>query len=354
MSNASLIRFEDRDNILKTVLQHYNFSYTQPMFKLDLIRRLGSTLSLNSDKMDFDRRMQLLQTPRRSSGSVRNFIRRGSSAFNKPSRTDSFHNQQNMFNDDVSTTLRIGDRLHKKVFKFQKQRKQLEVKLTLPVPEQVVQNENLLKRLPIGCEGAVVLTAQVDFLEQPTLAFIRLTESVKIPNVLEVAIPVRFLFILLGPQLEALNYHEVGRSFSTLLSNSSFSTKAYTARNRRDLLSAINDFLDASLVLPPGKLEKDTLLPFDEIRERLNSVQKRKSQAIGEALKSQNDALSEGQLKFLSEKFETSQKKRAGPLHRTGRLWGGLINDLKRRLPMFKSDFTDGLNSDTFSATVFL
>lgn len=224
----------------------------------------------------------------------------------------------------------------------------------MPVPEQTIQNEHLLRRLPIGCEGAAVLTGQVDFLEQPTLALIRLTDSVKIPNLLEVAIPIRFLFILLGPRLAGLDYHEVGRSFSTLLSNSNFNQKAYTARNRRDLLNAINNFLDESLVLPPGKLERETLLPFDEIRERLDSVANRKYQAIDEAHKSQNDALSEGQLKFLSEKFEKSQKKLSSPLRKTGRPWGGVINDLKRRLPLFKSDITDGLNFDTFSATVFL
>lgn len=224
----------------------------------------------------------------------------------------------------------------------------------MPVEEKIVQNESLFRRLPIGCEGAAVLTGQVDFLEQPTLALIRLMDSVKIPNLLEVAVPIRFLFILLGPRIVGLDYHEVGRSFSTLLSNSNFSAKAYTARDRRDLLNAINDFLDESLVLPPAKLDRETLLPFHEIRERLDSVQNRKMLAVDEANKSHKDGLSDGQLKFLSEKFENNQKKRSGPLQRTGRPWGGVINDLKRRLPLFKSDITDGLNCETFSATVFL
>lgn len=117
MSNASLIRFEDRENIFKTVLQHHNYSHIQPMFKFDLRRRLGSTLSLRSDKADFDRRIQLLQTPRRSSGSVRKFIRRGSSALFKPSRTNSLHNQQNMFNDDVRMKLCFEDQLIFPVFR---------------------------------------------------------------------------------------------------------------------------------------------------------------------------------------------------------------------------------------------
>lgn len=42
------------------------------------------------------------------------------------------------------------------------------------------------------------------------------------------------------------------------------------------------------------------------------------------------------------------------PLKRTGRLFGGMINDMKRRLPLYKSDIQDGLNSETLAATMFL
>lgn len=114
MLNANLIRFEDRENILKTVLQNQNYSYIQPLFSLR--RRLGSTLSIRSDKADFDKRIQLLQTPRRSSGSVRKFIRRGSSALFKPSRTNSFSNQQNIFSDDVSNYSLFSNGLFFKTF----------------------------------------------------------------------------------------------------------------------------------------------------------------------------------------------------------------------------------------------
>jgi solute carrier family 4 anion exchanger 2 len=31
-----------------------------------------------------------------------------------------------------------------------------------------------------------------------------------------------------------------------------------------------------------------------------------------------------------------------------------MINDIKRRMPMYKSDITDGLNSETLAATLFL
>lgn len=42
------------------------------------------------------------------------------------------------------------------------------------------------------------------------------------------------------------------------------------------------------------------------------------------------------------------------PLQRTGRPWGGLINDLKRRYPFYVSDFLDGFNVQCFAAAVFM
>jgi hypothetical protein len=72
------------------------------------------------------------------------------------------------------------------------------------------------------------------------------------PSITEVPIPVRFLFILLGPKTADLDYHEVGRSIATLMSNRHFHNIAYKADDRKELLSAINEFLDDSIVLPPG------------------------------------------------------------------------------------------------------
>lgn len=38
-------------------------------------------------------------------------------------------------------------------------------------------NEYILKRIPIGAEATVVLVGAVDFLDQPTIAFVRLAEG---------------------------------------------------------------------------------------------------------------------------------------------------------------------------------
>lgn len=59
----------------------------------------------------------------------------------------------------------------------------------------------------------------VEFLEQPAMAFVRLNEAVLLESVLEVPVPVRFIFVLLGPSQGNMDYHEIGRSFSTLMSD---------------------------------------------------------------------------------------------------------------------------------------
>lgn len=75
------------------------------------------------------------------------------------------------------------------------------------------------------CSNVVVsisllrLSGSVDFLEQPTMAFVRLQEAVELESVLEVPVPVRFLFVLLGPTSSSMDYHQIGRSISTLMSD---------------------------------------------------------------------------------------------------------------------------------------
>lgn len=51
------------------------------------------------------------------------------------------------------------------------------------------------------------------------MAFVRLQEAVELDSVLEVPVPVRFLFVLLGPSSTHMDYHEIGRSISTLMSD---------------------------------------------------------------------------------------------------------------------------------------
>ncbi|XP_053971166.1 band 3 anion exchange protein isoform X5 [Hylaeus volcanicus] len=214
-------------------------------------------------------------------------------------------------------------------------------------------NDYILKRIPAGAEATVVLVGAVDFLDQPTIAFVRLAEGVFIPAVTEVTIPVRFMFILLGPRNADLDYHEIGRSIATLMANTSFHKIAYKANERRELLSAINEFLDDSIVLPPGDWERQALLPFNELKAKSEAIRNRKAKALEEKSK---PTPSEAAVKkaLLAGEEEKKPPDDDDPLRRTKRPFGGLINDIKRRYPFYLSDFTDGLNSSCLAAAIFM
>lgn len=217
------------------------------------------------------------------------------------------------------------------------------------------QNDALMRRIPYGAEATTVLVGAVGFLEQPTIAFVRLAQSIQMPSVTEVPVPVRFMFILLGPSNADLDYHEVGRAISTLMSNPTFHDIAYKADDRRDLLSAVNEFLDDSIVLPPGDWESQALLPVDELRAKSEMIRRRKKSALEKKRASVPTVVpDEKQALLAAEAGGKEPDEPFDPLSRTGRLFGGVIRDIKRRYPWYLSDFRDALNGQCIAAAIFM
>ena len=58
-----------------------------------------------------------------------------------------------------------------------------------------------------------------------------------------------------------------------------FKETAYTAARREDLISGLNEFLDDSLVLPPGELDKKTVLPvLNLVKEKARKKKQKKAE----------------------------------------------------------------------------
>uniref|UniRef100_A0A8C3T0Y0 Anion exchange protein n=1 Tax=Chelydra serpentina TaxID=8475 RepID=A0A8C3T0Y0_CHESE len=181
------------------------------------------------------------------------------------------------------------------------------------------------------------------FLEQPTMAFVRLNEAVFLESVLEVPIPVRFIFVLLGPSQANVDYHEIGRSISTLMSDKLFHEAAYMADDRQDLLNAINEFLDCSIVIPPSEVEgKDLLRSIATFQKELLRKRKERERPLC--------------LRLAQDKAEEEEEGDAedDPLRRTGICFGGLVQDIKRRYPKYLSDIRDALHSQCLAAVLFI
>ncbi|XP_029970621.1 LOW QUALITY PROTEIN: anion exchange protein 2-like [Salarias fasciatus] len=214
-----------------------------------------------------------------------------------------------------------------------------------PIHSRSKHEVKLMEKIPEGAEATVVLVGSVDFLDQPSMAFVRLHEAVLLESVLEVPVPVKFLFLLLGPLTANIDYHEIGRSISTLMANKQFHDGAYQADNPQDLLTAINHFLDCSIVLPPAEVSDDELL-HSVARFQQEMLRKREEKSIKPPEKQTSIQLEEESLVPIKSSDET--------LRRTGRLFGGLIKDVTRRYPQYVSDIRDALNPQCMAAIIFI
>jgi sodium bicarbonate transporter 10 len=58
-----------------------------------------------------------------------------------------------------------------------------------------------MRKIPPGAEASNILVGEVDFLEKPLCAFVRLSQAVLLGDLTEVPVPTRFLFVLLGPMV---------------------------------------------------------------------------------------------------------------------------------------------------------
>ncbi|XP_074444834.1 electrogenic sodium bicarbonate cotransporter 1 isoform X1 [Larus michahellis] len=212
-------------------------------------------------------------------------------------------------------------------------------------PEKDQLKNKFMKKLPRDAEASNVLVGEVDFLESPFIAFVRLQQAVMLGALTEVPVPTRFLFILLGPKGKAKSYHEIGRAIATLMSDEVFHDIAYKAKDRQDLIAGIDEFLDEVIVLPPG--EWDPAIRIEPPKSLPSSDKRKNMYSGGENLQMNGDTPHDGG-------HGGGGHGDCEELQRTGRFCGGLIKDIKRKAPFFASDFYDALNIQALSAILFI
>ncbi|XP_023676484.1 electrogenic sodium bicarbonate cotransporter 4 isoform X1 [Paramormyrops kingsleyae] len=207
-----------------------------------------------------------------------------------------------------------------------------------------------MKKIPRDAEASNVLVGEVDFLEKPFVAFVRLAQATTLGGLTEVPVPTRFLFILLGPPGKSKSYNEIGRAIATLMVDDLFSRVAYKARDREDLIAGIDEFLDEVIVLPPGEWDPKIRI---EPPKKVPSAEKRKSVYSLNELGQINGTA--GESGGVSEDEEMPTAHEVGEeLVFTGRFCGGLLLDIKRKLPWLPSDFYEGFHIQSISAVLFI
>ncbi|CAD5125304.1 DgyrCDS13545 [Dimorphilus gyrociliatus] len=205
-------------------------------------------------------------------------------------------------------------------------------------------NKKFAKHLPKNCEAADVLVGHADFLDEPICLWIRLKEPKILKETLtEVLVPTRFFILFLGPKL-MYDYKEIGRVMATMLADSYFRPCAFSAQTKDDLLEGFQESIEAGTALPPGqwdrslRIEPPSNLPSHPIRKRpsKNSIAKDKESIQYEDTE------------------DHAEEHGDATLVRSGRLFGGLVQDIKRKAPHYLSDFKDALHPQCLASVIFI
>ncbi|KFM78762.1 hypothetical protein X975_21370, partial [Stegodyphus mimosarum] len=199
-------------------------------------------------------------------------------------------------------------------------------------------NQAFMRKIPPKAEASNILVGELECLDKVISAFIRLSESCSLGDLTEVPVPTRFIFLLLGPVGNSLKYHEIGRAIATLLSDEVFHGVAYKAKDRLDLLAGVDEFLDATTVLPPGVWDPSTRIE-PPIQTASQESRKKPEPKKEEKKYEPSDSGS------YSQDEDLSCSKRP---------FGGLIADIRRKAPWYISDFKDCLSLQCISSIVFL
>uniref|UniRef100_A0A673C335 Anion exchange protein n=1 Tax=Sphaeramia orbicularis TaxID=375764 RepID=A0A673C335_9TELE len=183
----------------------------------------------------------------------------------------------------------------------------------------------------------------LDFLERHTVVFVRLKEATVLESAFETPVPVRFIFVLIGPSKSEIDYHETGRAMSALMADKVFNQAALKAKTAREVTDALTDFMDCSIVIPPTEIQNEAMLSsivtFQKklLRDRCQSS----DPPPGPETKTRRVSIA-------------SDPPPEDPLARTGRPFGGMLRDIKRRYSYYKSDITDALNAQVLAAVIFI
>ncbi|MFH4977791.1 hypothetical protein AB6A40_004500 [Gnathostoma spinigerum] len=187
--------------------------------------------------------------------------------------------------------------------------------------------ETQSRRTPLpSVELAQVFAGTLPTLTKTIFVMIRLTEQTVFCETSEESTPVRFIFIIIGPENNDVCYHEIGRAVSTLMVNKHFNAIAYDADDRCALIKGIDQFLDDSVVIPPGEIDSKRLVSGDEIFKALKRRRKRKAAEKSEA-DSIQIAMNENGVKMKS----GCKRMRRIP-------FGEMLDDIRGRLPYYWLD----------------
>ncbi|XP_052812134.1 electroneutral sodium bicarbonate exchanger 1-like isoform X2 [Mya arenaria] len=198
-------------------------------------------------------------------------------------------------------------------------------------------NSAFMKKIPKGAEVCNIMVGELEELHDPILAFIRLKESRTMEGVSEVKLPTRFLAFVFGPK-DFANSREVGRCIATMMIDDVFREVGYKSRNLADLIAGLDEFVEQVTVLPPSEWNpKIRIEPPQKVQSQMHRRMS-SAQLIGYKGDDDEDGGHGDDPALAMSKI---------PCY-------GLIQDIKRKLPWYLSDFKDGIHIQCLAAFIYV
>ncbi|OUC47192.1 anion exchange protein [Trichinella nativa] len=182
--------------------------------------------------------------------------------------------------------------------------------------KSIVYNKTLHEKLPSDTCAAVMFVGKSRFVNKPVSAFVRLKLASHMPSVCEMNLPVSYIFVLLAPEYHVNDLAHVGRCLASLLTDPAYVKHFRTANSGNELAESIDAFMEKALIIPPNKWPYEVKLHAEKV------------QLIDEISNNRKDS-------------NENHKEDLEGLCYTGRIFGGLVDDVKRRLWFYKDDFMD-------------
>ncbi|CAL8108263.1 unnamed protein product [Calicophoron daubneyi] len=114
-------------------------------------------------------------------------------------------------------------------------------------------NHLITSTLDPESEACAVLCGTVEFLQKPIIVLVRLNNCIEQSCISEVNVPVRYLFVYLGPPPAGLKYDKLARVFAVMMGDTHFCSRIRDAYAADDILDAVDIFMNKALVMPISK-----------------------------------------------------------------------------------------------------
>ncbi|KAI0989880.1 hypothetical protein GJ496_006974 [Pomphorhynchus laevis] len=213
----------------------------------------------------------------------------------------------------------------------------------------VLNQPDLMKRIPESTQAFVVMVGVVQSLSKPLLAFVRFKTKKVEDGFVEIPLPLKFLFVVIGPAVsDPQFYFKIGRTMCTLMNDLTFRQSAFEAKQKQELIEALSKFITRCMIFPVLEFDRIEHSHIESLANHIIEASKR--------LKPVRHSSNDRETSFNEASFDAigdSQPTR-NRFEKTKRCFGGYWIELKRYFLTYPNSLKNGFHLKSITTVLFL